>query len=88
MQAEHVMPTLVRPAAVPAKAVPLFSADFWSVAVFCGIGLLVSLVATAAGDGGCGERRQEESIRARQIWNDQFAHPHQRDPSTDVALIR
>jgi hypothetical protein len=44
------MPTLVRPVVVPAKPVPLFSADLWSVTVFCGIGLLVSLVAIAAGD--------------------------------------
>ena len=48
------MPTLVRPVVVPAKPVPLFSADFWSVTVFCGIGLLVSLVAIGAGDKGVG----------------------------------
>jgi hypothetical protein len=48
------MPTLVRPVAVPAKPVPLFSADLWSVTVFCGIGLLLSLVAIAAGDKGVG----------------------------------
>jgi len=33
-----------------AKPVPLFSADLWSVTVFCGIGLLVSLVAIGTGD--------------------------------------
>ncbi len=46
------MPTLVRSVADLAKPVPLFSADFWSVTVFCGIGLLVSLVAMVAGDQG------------------------------------
>jgi hypothetical protein len=43
------MPTLVRSAAVPAR---LFSAYFWSVTVFCGIGLLISLVAIVAGEQG------------------------------------
>jgi hypothetical protein len=46
------MPTLGRPAADLAKPVPLFSTDFWSVTVFCGIGLLVSLVAIGARDQG------------------------------------
>jgi hypothetical protein len=46
-KSKHAMPTLVRPAAVPAR---LFSADFWSVTVFCGIGLLISLVAIVPGE--------------------------------------
>jgi hypothetical protein len=51
-KSKHAMPTLVRPVAVPAKSVPLFSADFLSVTVFCGIGLLISLVAIVAGEQG------------------------------------